>query len=470
MENGIINNQNKNQLYAILDIETTGGQYNEEGITEIAIYRFNGHKVTDQFISLVNPEKAIQPFVVNLTGINNKMLTTAPKFYEVAKRIVEITNDCILVAHNAQFDYRVLKNEFKQLGFDFERNTLCSVELSKKLIPGQASYSLGKLARSLGIPVSDRHRASGDAQATLKLFKLLLAKDKSKNILEESVKNSSNTLLTPKLLNIVDELPSSTGVYYIHRSDGRVIYIGKSKNIRKRVNQHFTGSSKKARALQKEVSAVTYEETGSELIALLKENEEIKLNQPHFNRSRKRKIFSYGLFEDMNPEGYITLHIEKIKPKGNPITTFTSIHEAKNTLYKLTEEFSLCNKLNGLSDAKSHCFNYTIKKCIGACIQKEDAEKYNERVIMAINKYSYPHKNMVLIDKGREIDERSAVLIEGGLFKGVGFYNLNFQLNNIHILQKVITPMDNNADAKHIIQSYLRKKKGVKIIQLITEK
>ena len=172
-------------IYAILDIETTGGKYNEEGITEIAIYKFDGHAVIDQFISLVNPEREIQPFVVNLTGINKNMLKNAPKFFEVAKRIVEITEDCIIVAHNAKFDHRILKAEFERLGFEFKRRTLCTVELSKELIPGQQSYSLGKLARSLGIPVSDRHRASGDALATVTLFKMLLAKDSKKNIIQE---------------------------------------------------------------------------------------------------------------------------------------------------------------------------------------------------------------------------------------------------------------------------------------------
>ena len=167
-------------MYAILDIETTGGKYNEEGITEIAIYRFDGHKVVDQFISLVNPEIPIQPFVVGLTGINNEILRNAPKFFEVAKRIVEITTDCILVAHNAKFDYRILSTEFGRLGFEYERESLCTVELAQKLMPGQPSYSLGKLARALGIAVSDRHRANGDAQATVKLFKMLLAKDSSK--------------------------------------------------------------------------------------------------------------------------------------------------------------------------------------------------------------------------------------------------------------------------------------------------
>ena len=172
-------------MYAIIDIETTGGKLNEEGITEIAIYRFDGQEVTDRFISLINPEKKIQDFVVQLTGISDFMLRNAPKFYEVAKRIIEITQDCIIVAHNASFDYRVLRNEYHQLGFDYQRNTICTVQMAQKLLPGQASYSLGKLSKALGIPLSNRHRANGDALATLHLFKLLLAKDTTKTVVNQ---------------------------------------------------------------------------------------------------------------------------------------------------------------------------------------------------------------------------------------------------------------------------------------------
>ena len=220
-------------MYAILDIESTGGKYNEEGIMEIAIYRFDGHEETDRFISLIDPERPIQPFVVKLTGINNKMLHSAPKFFEVAKRIIEITEGCTLVAHNAQFDYRILRTEFRRLGYDFKRKTLCTVDLSKRLLPDAESYSLGKLVRSLGIAVSDRHRANGDALATLKLFKLLLAKDSSKTILQEVVREENQGELSPTQLDIVESLPSETGVYYMHNKDGKIIFIGKTKNIKK---------------------------------------------------------------------------------------------------------------------------------------------------------------------------------------------------------------------------------------------
>ena len=451
-------------MYAIVDIETTGGKFNEEGITEIAIYKFDGHEVVDQFISLVNPEREIQPFVVNLTGINSKMLRDAPKFYEVAKRIIEITEDCILVAHNAQFDYRILGTEFRRLGYDYKRKTLCTVELSKDLIPDQASYSLGKLVRSLGIPVTDRHRASGDALATVKLFKLLLAKDTSKNIIQQSVKLHKKNKLDSKFLNILDTLPSVTGVYYIHNAEGDIIYIGKSNNIKKRLNQHFTGTNSKSKKLQRLVNTVTFESTGSELVALLKENEEIKQNKPLFNRALRRSIFTHALYSFVDENGYINLKIDVADGRKKNITTFTNRQSAKSFLTNVVEEYKLCQKLAGLYKTKTSCFSYDIKECAGACIQKEAPEVYNERVNALIQKHSYLKKNMVIIDRGRDIDERSAILIENGVFKGLGFVNLNYQINNIKVLESIITPMENNRDAQHIIKNYVRKNKRLKII------
>lgn len=451
-------------MYAILDIETTGGQFNEEGITEIAIYKFDGHEVIDQFISLVNPEKPIQPFVVKLTGINNAMLRSAPKFFEVAKRIIEITEGCVIVAHNASFDYRILKTEFRRLGYDFKKQTLCTVELSKKLIPDQESYSLGKLVRALGIPMADRHRASGDALATVKLFKMLLSKDVEKEIVKSFIKTEIKSGMSPKLLDIVESLPSKVGIYYIHNEKGDLIYIGKSKNIKKRVNQHFVGTSSKSKRIQRDVYAVTFEETGSELIALLKESEEIKINKPIYNVAQRKSIFQYALYQQKTAAGYIALSIEKADGRKKEITSFTTSQEAKNTLFKITEKYNLCQKINGLYDTKNDCFQYKINECNGACIEKESPSVYNDRVLEFIEKNSFEKNNMIVIDKGRTYDERSAILIENGIYKGYCFYELNYQVSNIEILRNIIIAMQNNRDTKTIIQSYLRKNKQHKII------
>ncbi len=370
-------------MYAILDIETTGGKYNEEGITEIAIHRFDGHQVVDRFISLVNPEREIQPFVVNLTGINNKMLRSAPKFHEVAKRIVEITEGSVLVAHNAQFDYRILRTEFRRLGFNFERKTLCTVDLSKKLIPDAESHSLGKLVRSLGIAVSDRHRANGDALATLKLFKFLLAKDSDKTIIRKVIRAENLGELSARQIDIVEQMPSETGLYYMYNKDGELIYLGQSKDIRSQVNKHFTKDGKKARQLQKETRKVTYELTGSELVAMLKEHEELKRNRPRYNQWQQKK------------------------------------------------KFSLNGKQNGSATIEG--------------------------------------KDLLILDRGRETGERSAVWVENGDLKGIGFFDLNHQINNIPILESIITPLTGDGHSKYLIESYINSGKARKIIDLKKE-
>lgn len=452
-------------MYAILDIETTGGQFNEEGITEIAIYKFDGHEVVDQFISLVNPEKPIQPFVVKLTGINNAMLRSAPKFHEVARRIVEITEGCILVAHNTSFDYRILRTEFKRLGYDYIRPTICTVELSQKLIPGQLSYSLGKLVRALGIPVADRHRAAGDALATVKLFKMLLAKDTEKEILISLIKAEIKSGLSPKLLDIVESLPNKTGIYYIHNEQGDIIYIGKSRNIKKRVNSHFTGKTNKCKKIQLEVFAVTYEETGSELIALLKECEEIKINKPKYNRSQKKSNFDWGLYDVADDSGYLTLQLQKADGRKKEITAYTSIQEGKTALLRITEKYNLCQKLNGLYETQNGCFRQKIGECNGACLKLEDPETYNVRVTEFIEDMAFDHPNMIIIDRGRRIDERSAVLIESGIYKGYCFFDLNYQVTNAEVLKNILIPMQHNRDAKTIIQMYLRRHRIMKIIK-----
>lgn len=397
------------------------------------------------------------------------MLRNAPKFYEVAKRIVEITQNCIIVAHNAKFDYRILRTEFNRLGFEFERKTLCTVELSKELIPGQDSYSLGKLVRSLGIPVSDRHRASGDAQATVKLFKLLLVKDSEKQIIQQSVRKDPKYQMEPRHIQIIEQLPSITGVYYIHKDDGEIIYIGKSKNIKRRINQHFTSDAPKAKKIQAQAYTVTYEATGSELVALLKESEEIKKNKPIHNKALRRTLFSHGLFSFIDKNGYINLKIEAVKKDSKPITTFANRQSGKSFMFKMVEEYNLCQKLCDLYNTKSNCFNYTIKSCEGACVQDESPEEYNKRAQALIKKNSYDNQSFIIIDRGREVDERSAVLIENGIFKGLGFYNLNYQINNIEILKSIITPMQNNRHSQHIIQSYMRKNKRLKIIEIPQE-
>ena len=360
-------------MYAIIDIETTGGKFNEEGITEVAIYKFDGHEIVDQFISLVNPERPIQPFVVQLTGITEKMVKTAPKFFEVAKRIIEITSDCVFIAHNTSFDYRIIRTEFGRLGYDYYRETLCTVELSKTLIPEETSYSLGKLCKSLGIPMNSRHRASGDAMATVKLFKLLLSKDNNKEIIKSSVKiiEDKQKVLSNQLLNSIEKLPTTTGVFYVHNEAGNIIYIGRNTNIRRGVNQLFLRTSKKVKKMQSLTSSITFDKTGNELFAQIKFLTEFKIHKPKFNTHRKRKL--------------------------EPVV-----------------------------------FN---------------------------------NDNMIVVDKGRETGEKSVLLIENNQIKGIGYVDLAHQLENIDLIRKIISPIEDEMAIRTAVKKHLEKGKVEKIIR-----
>lgn len=453
-------------MYAIIDLESTGGKYNEEGITEVAIYKFDGQDVIDQFSCLVNPERKIQPFVQKLTGINNAMLRHAPKFSEVAKRILEITEDCIIVAHNAKFDYRLLRTEFTRLSYDYQRQTICTVELSRKLIPGLPSYSLGKLVKNLGIPITDRHRAIGDAQATVKLFRLLLNKDSDKAIIQASIKRLSQKRSANTLLYLVEKLPTKIGVYYIHNTEGNVIYIGKSQNIQQQVNQHFTKNNHWSKQLRQEASSVSYDLTGNSLLAELKQRVEIQKVKPKFNRPVKPQPYNYALYLSTDKQGYFNLKLQKIKPNKRFITAFTTRKQGKQVLENMIEEYELCLKLVGMHRTTGGCFNYSLKKCHGACLGEESQDAYNSRVMALVSNYSFENRTLFIVGPGREPAEKSVLLIEEGAFKGMGYYDLNYQLNSPEIIRNLITPMPDDLELKEIILTNLRAPHPFKITSL----
>tara|TARA_X000001036_G_scaffold439741_1_gene492052 strand:- start:2405 stop:3760 length:1356 start_codon:yes stop_codon:yes gene_type:complete len=451
-------------MFAILDIETTGGKFNEEAITEIAIYRYDQGRVIDQFISLVQADRPIQPFVQGLTGINNRMLKNSPKFFEIAKRIIEITNESILVAHNAEFDYRILRTEFSRLGYNFKRKSLCTVKLSKELIPNIKSYKLGNLVKSLGIPINNRHRAQGDALATLKLFELLIQKDVKKIILNSLIidhypKNEKN-----KFIKIIDNVPNVTGVYYVHDKKG-IIYIGKSKNLKRRVTTHLTSNSSKAIKIQNQVFKISYEHTGSELLALLKEQEEIKENQPILNYRSKYRLFPIGL-KIVNINGYNILKIEQIKSNEEYMFRFKNKINATKKIEFLIKEYNLCENLTFLSNKKQTCVQYEFKNCFGACCSEEKPISYNVRVQKLISHFKINIKSFIMIDSGRKIDEKSFVYVQDNIIQGYGYYELNHQIKSPDKIKNRLVKINHNQDAYTILHNYIKAKKNHALIEL----
>ena len=453
-------------VYAVIDIETNGGSLRNAKITEIAIFLFDGDRIVDSFISLVNPETPIPPFITRLTGISEEMVVNAPKFYEIAKQVVEITKGTVFVAHAVSFDFNIIRSEFRRLGFDFSREQLCTVKLSRKLMPLQPSYSLGNLCENLGIEINGRHRAGGDAEATVKLFEILLDLD-DKRVTFGTVNTNRYAFDNPNVSSeLIESLPDETGVYYFYNTDKELIYVGKSTNIRKRVMNHLLNTrTNKAISMRQEIADIDFSVTGSELVALLKESEEIKQKKPFYNRAQTRTYFQYGLFSDQQIDGYIRLELKKIKEASLPLTSYVNRKEGIEHLYFLNEQFKLCLSMTGLNTTSGPCFHQTIKQCNGACIGSESPEEYNQRVLEALDSFKIETQNAIIIDKGRKINERSVVQIKHGKYVGFGYTDLVSTAQPIDTLSNCVDMYQNNRDVQQIIKSYLKKNKAEKIIE-----
>lgn len=452
-------------MYAVVDIETTGGSARLERITEIAVYIHDGEKIIDEYSTLINPERNIPYFITSLTGITNEMVEDAPRFYEVARKIVELTEGMIFVAHNASFDYSFIRQEFSMLGYNFKRPLLDTVSLSRKLLPGHRSYSLGNLCNDLGIDINGRHRASGDAMATVRLLELLLEKDRElKN--GSLIKNRKASKLHPALdMAKLNDIPEEAGVYYFYNEKGEVIYVGKSRNMFQRINSHLSNNtSSREMEMRSMIADMSWESTGSELIALLRESEEIKSWKPMFNRAQRRTSYRWGIFNHTDEKGYIRFDYGRVNDDTIPLSLFTSRENARGKLEQMISEYNLCQKLCGMYDTDGPCFHRQVSLCRGACIGEERPSLYNERALKALDEFVFNGRNFYIIDRGRDSEEKSAVRMVNGKYAGYGYFNINDVGFGLAAIHDCIRTAKDNRDIQVIIKSYLKNHRVEKII------
>ena len=451
-------------MYCIVDIETTGNGIKGNRITEISIFKYDGHTVVDEFTTLVNPECEIPFFITGLTGIDNDMVRNAPKLEEIAPKILEITSNAIFVAHSVNFDYNVIKNELQLIGLEFSRKKLCTVRLSRKLLPGYHSYSLGKLCSAVGIPLSDRHRARGDAHATMLLFHILLRTPDAQKVFKSFLNAKSQEATLPPSLpkSEFEKLPTTPGIYYFKDTKGHIIYVGKAINIKKRVLGHFYDKSTKEISLCAETAYLDFEETGNELIALLLESAEIKRHYPKFNRAQKRKIQQYALFSYEDRNGIMHLAYNKINMAPNPLLVLYSISECRAFMETLCENFELCPKYCHLQDNVDTCSHFRIKNCIGICSDIGHLETYNERVGNAIRSLSETKSDFAIKLNGRTPDENGFVLVQENLYTGYGFAPKDTPLLTIDNFETFLTRQRNTLETQRIVEAFVRKsQKGI---------
>ncbi|QJD94479.1 GIY-YIG nuclease family protein [Mucilaginibacter robiniae] len=454
-------------MYAIVDIETTGGHASANGITEIAICIHDGNEVVKRYQTLINPGKEIPVYIQALTGISNEMVATAPVFKEVAYDIYHLLQGHIFVAHNVNFDHSFVKYHLAAAGYDLQCNKLCTVRLSRKIMPGMPSYSLGKLCHHIGITNSGRHRAGGDADATAELFTLLLQKD-AENAIPEALKQRSKEQVLPPNLHrkFMDKLPPTPGVYYFHDQKGKVVYVGKAVNIKKRVASHFSGNNSGAQRQEfmRHIHRISYQECGTELMALLTEAVEIKRLWPPFNRSQKKLEFNFGIYTYEDQRGYLRLAVDKRRKYSVPVHTCSSLLHGRNILLKLIDQFELCPKFCHIQTNTETCTGASGEVC--ACEGHQAATDYNQKVNQAIEGLKLSLPTFAIRDEGRTNDEHSCILIEEGRFYGMGYISQYFEVNSLAQLKNHLTPYPGNDYMQNMVMNYAERN-PTKMIELV---
>ncbi|HEX4875929.1 MAG TPA: exonuclease domain-containing protein [Chitinophagaceae bacterium] len=443
-------------MYAIVDIETTGSYAAANGITEISIHIFDGNSVIEKFETLINPGQPIPYYIQAMTGITDKMVAQAPRFEEIADKIYQLLHDKIFIAHNVNFDYSFIKSHLREAGFDLNSQKLCTVRLSRKIFPGFPSYSLGKLSRSLGITIYERHRAGGDSEATVKIFQLLLQNDKENHIKKSLQRNSKEWILPPNVpKEHFEQLPYTPGVYFFHDKKGKIVYVGKAANIRYRVNSHFSNNSesRQKQNFMQHVHAISYQCCGTELMACILESSEIKKRWPLFNSSQKRWEDIYGIYDYEDQNGYLRLAIDKNRKRLNPVCTFHYLVDGHAILRKLIKDFELCPKLCFLQKDPGDCEGVTEGYCQGACRQKESARQYNKRVQEAIASLK-SQPTFIIVDKGINGTDKSCILVEDGKFYGMGYLPQGVEVKEAAVIKEYITTYRENSFIRNLVNSY----------------
>ncbi|HEY1113668.1 MAG TPA: exonuclease domain-containing protein [Chitinophagaceae bacterium] len=444
-------------LYAIVDIETTGSYAANNGIIEISIQVFDGETVVEQFETLINPDQNIPRYIQAFTGINNDMVQDAPRFEEVARDVYHLLQDKIFVAHNVNFDYSFIKNHLQFYGYTLNSKKLCTVRLSRQIFPGLPSYSLGNLCHSLGIEVENRHRAGGDAEATVTLFKLLLKNDSKEAIATSLKRNSKEQALPPNVpKEHFDQLPTTPGVYYFHDNKGAVVYVGKAKNIKSRVNSHFSNNSdsRQKQNFMRNIYAISYQSTATELMAAILESTEIKRLWPSFNSAQKKPEDVFGIFVYQDQNSYMRLAIEKKRKNSNPIYTFHYKVDGHGVVRKLMTDFNLCPKLCFMQTDNDKCQGIVEGYCHGACEMKESAEAYNDRVLQAIASLT-KRPSYVVLDKGLSEEEVSCIMVVKGSFFGMGYLPRDFDNITEDAIKEYIKPYKENSYIRTLLSAHM---------------
>jgi DNA polymerase-3 subunit epsilon len=444
-------------MYAVIDVETTGGSPATDRIIEVAVIVYDGEREVDRFATLVNPLRPIDPYVTRLTGITQDMVSMAPLFEHIHQRILDLTHEAVFVAHNVKFDFGMIRQEFRRLGIDFYRKQLDTVNLSRKVLPGFTSYSLGNICNSIGIEITDRHRALGDAEATVRLLEMILSKHGVNKYIEIELNHGIDVDLLPPYLSKaeIEKLPEDAGVFYYKDEVGRVLFLDGVKNIRKKVISQFSSpsDSPERKRMFELMRTIDYELSGNELIAKLVAYRELKKQLPEFNKKPKLHPFTHAIFLARDENGFNQLKIHPVDwPNGEAVLKFTSKASANKVLSKIIRENNLYNWFAVRSKMKEKG------------IDQKALKNYNQAMERTARRYLYRQSNFFLIAEGIHPDEHSAIWVENNEYRGFGYFNPELTEATPDNLREVIKFDEDDFEVQKLIRTQLRKMKNPKMI------
>ncbi|MDO5510688.1 MAG: 3'-5' exonuclease [Weeksellaceae bacterium] len=413
--------------FAVVDIEATNGKPGTERMIEIYILRFDGVNVVDQFGALINPSKPIDHFVQKLTGITDKMVKRAPHFHEVAKRVVEITENCLITGHGVSFDYRILRQEFAALGYQYERKTLDTMTLSQKLIPDAETHGLKNLTKHLGIPFREVHRAEEDTRATLAILKVLLEKDRDKYILQKRELNSFAQNRTQAIESLLEKIPGDQGIIYFRNPLSEVLLQTAASNMNRSARALMLGKSNTSIQLQDEIRDIHAEPTGSYLLALIRNAAELR--QRKSGIGVPRQSLPFGLTIPKNKPDSLKV-VAANTSTDFPFLQFSNRAKALYVKNQLTEQFS------------------------------QHRQQWKKQLTQL---HRLPSKNCVVLDKGRSLSEKSFIVVLEGKIAGYGHLDYNNQFLNVEILENLMTPVKETRDMRTLFNTHIVLNKTLQI-------
>ncbi len=439
--------------YAYIDLQTNSNNAKLADVIALSIIVIENEEKIAHFDSILKPLLILTQAQEARSVYVNEEVRGAPSFVDIAPEIITLLENSSLLFFD-RFSESVFRRNFREIGFPLGKSKCCYQEILKNKGLKDKHPNFKDLASALHI--SYNADAPGhNALALSQLFELFAAGDTS--FFNAFAKAESKTS-EPK--DLYHHLPSAPGVYYFRNAEGEVIYVGKAIDLKKRVISHFKSKLRFERELTDATASVDYCETGNELIALLKESDEIRILQPAYNTQQIDDASPWVITSRKDAKGILRIYPEEKNFTDNSHSLSFNRESVISTLKMLQILYQLCPRFLGVERTAGSC---SSKVCKGICRGEEDKAMYNLRVAAAQQSLKAKTESFYIALKGRNDLERAFVLVKDGLYLGYGFVSNELTIDSIEDLEACLISQVDTYFTNRSITQYINKHKGCKV-------